>query len=108
MDINVTTVCEVDEKKLLERLKKEGVTDGLVRGKLEFAISSAIQGVLKKHIEDDIITVVLSTVEAYPSIQGSTECTVNHVSDTYLLRGNDELCKDLRSKIGSQAKVFAA
>lgn len=29
------------------------------------------------------------------------------ISDTYLIRGNNGLCKDLKSKIGSQARVFS-
>lgn len=106
MDINITTVCEVDEGRLLERLRNQGVKCDNIRKTLELAISSSVQNVLKQHIEDDIITVVLSTVPAYPSIENSTECIINHISDTYLVRGDKELCKDLRSKIGPQAKMF--
>ena len=110
MDIYITTICEVNEKKLLERLKKEGVEIKCdnIRKTLELAISIDVQNALKQHVEDDILTIVLSTVPAYPYIENSTQCTINHMSDTYLIRGDNKLCKDLRAKIGSQARVLAS
>ncbi len=71
------------------------------------ALRGSVEKSLKKHFADDAaVELIFSTADPNPRMQNSTECTVHHIRDNYIIRGDTSLSKDLQKKIGSQAKVF--
>ncbi|KKL18256.1 hypothetical protein LCGC14_2477340, partial [marine sediment metagenome] len=94
---------------------KEIDVEKVIVDSLRCSIETVIRKHLKDQKEDDVIKLVLSTTDIDPHFSnvGSTKCTVHHIPSSseahenkYLICGDSSLCKNVQSKIGSQASIF--
>lgn len=135
METNILLVFDVDTEIITHRVREEttlllreveadsseakNIKEIDVEKVIVDSLRCSIETVIRKHLkdqkEDDVIKLVLSTTDIDPHFSnvGSTKCTVHHIPSSseahenkYLICGDSSLCKNVQSKIGSQASIF--